>query len=246
MNTRSVIELTDRFAAELVPPPRDAADVCPVCRSWRDIQGPICSNCAEHAEQLGAPCVQVLPISLYTRPSPLRDWLRFYKEGNDTQREEFGQLLAAIVERFFIEQTAALTNWLGGVDAVCIVPPTKNPPSALRTALTRLPTGHMPDVMDVLERGAGNISHRRGSTDAFYLADPTIAGRSLVLLDDVYTTGATAQSAAVALRSAGVAVKAIVAIGRRINPGYAEGVGALWERQRELDFRFADPPFWSD
>ena len=65
-----------------------------------------------------------------------------------------------------------------------------------------------------------------------------LSGEAVLLLDDTWTTGANAQSAAAALRRAGAAAVAVVAIGRHINPEWgsnAHRLGAIpqpfdWER----------------
>jgi hypothetical protein len=54
-------------------------------------------------------------------------------------------------------------------------------------------------------------------------AAPVLDGRVL-LLDDTWTTGASAQSAAMALRRAGARSVAVVVLGRHINPEY-ESIG---------------------
>ena len=68
----------------------------------------------------------------------------------------------------------------------------------------------------------------------------------MLLLDDTFTTGATLQSAAFALRANGAEVLAGVVVARKINPNltFPESV-AIWDRQSGREFRFTDPPFWT-
>jgi orotate phosphoribosyltransferase len=72
-----------------------------------------------------------------------------------------------------------------------------------------------------------------------------VTGWGVLLLDDVYTTGARSQSAASALTLAGALVVAIVVIARRVNPAYKPGVQALWDRQRAIPFSFTALPWWA-
>lgn len=48
------------------------------------------------------------------------------------------------------------------------------------------------------------------------------------MIDDTFTSGARAQSAAAALHQAGAHVVAVVPVGRVINPGHAVHVLAYW------------------
>jgi hypothetical protein len=51
-----------------------------------------------------------------------------------------------------------------------------------------------------------------------FAADRGVAGASVLLLDDTWVSGASAQSAAVALRMAGARHVAVVVLGRHLNP----------------------------
>ncbi|ABC80013.1 ComF family protein [Anaeromyxobacter dehalogenans] len=61
--------------------------------------------------------------------------------------------------------------------------------------------------------GLGRAERARNVAGAF-LAGPAVAGRDLVLVDDVVTTGATADAAARALRAAGARSVTVVALAR--------------------------------
>jgi orotate phosphoribosyltransferase len=76
------------------------------------------------------------------------------------------------------------------------------------------------------------------------VADASTRDHRVLLLDDVYTTGARAQSAAFALRAAGAVVPAVLVIGRRVNPEWRDEVDVIWQRQTAIPFRFEDPPWW--
>jgi predicted amidophosphoribosyltransferase len=236
--------ITDEIAPELIPPPTDAPDVCPMCRSWRAEVDPLCWNCTRVHELLSRPCATVIPISLYCKPSPMRDRLTLYKDGDDRERAAYAPLIAAIVERFFIEHGNALIEAIGGWDVVTVVPSAdRQPPHPLGVALEALPTRHLHPASMLLARGPGDVDHNKMSDDAF-LSTEGVNGVRVLVLDDVYTTGATAQSAASALQLAGAAVGAVVVVARRINPDYKPEVRALWERQTALRFRFAESPWW--
>ena len=61
----------------------------------------------------------------------------------------------------------------------------------------------------------------------------------MLLLDDVFTTGARSQSAAYALEEAGAAVSAIVVVARRINLDWRPEVAEWWKRQLAIPFSWS-------
>ncbi len=73
------------------------------------------------------------------------------------------------------------------------------------------------------------------ASDEGYRVTQSVCGKSILLIDDTFTTGARLQSAASALQLAGADVVAAVVIGRVINPEFS---GALWERVSKMPFSF--------
>lgn len=129
--------------------------------------------------------------------------------------------------RFFAAQLRNLISTWGEIDGVCVVPSTKGVvPHPLSGVYESADVG-LP-LLDVLVRGEGPLRHRYPHRDGFE-CNAEGGGRRVVVLDDVYTTGATAQSAAYALKSAGYEVLGIVVIARRINPDFTPQVRNLWE-----------------
>jgi len=208
--------ITDAMAPELVVVPKDAEDVCPICRSWRNPTGKLCNNCDQAFRDLSSPCRFVIPISLYAKPSPMRDRLKYYKDPVESSHARYPAELSAIIERFFYEHDA-----VRGISAAFLDPPEL-----------------------LLVRGLGPLGHRVLS-DNGYVPTVDVRRRRLLLVDDVYTTGARSQSAASALTLAGAEVVAVVAIGRRVNPSWKPDVQAVWDRQAALTYNFEEPPWWA-
>jgi adenine/guanine phosphoribosyltransferase-like PRPP-binding protein len=60
----------------------------------------------------------------------------------------------------------------------------------------------------------------------------------VLIVDDTFTSGARAQSAASALTLAGAEVVAVVPIGRYLRPAFSQEAADLWERARAIPFSF--------
>ncbi|MHB8288598.1 MAG: ComF family protein [Acidimicrobiales bacterium] len=235
---------TDALAGELVPVPSDAPDVCPMCRSWRPSGSHYCNNCDQAFRDVSEPCPTVVPICLYSKPSSMRDRMTFYKDPKEPDHARYPNEVAAILDRYFFEHGGALADCIGGWDNACLVPSaTRLPPHPLELALMGLPASYVPERSALLQRHTGEVDHRKLSNDAYRpVAD--VSGHRILILDDVYTTGARSQSAASSLALGGAKVAGIVVIARRVNPAFNPGVRALWDRQKSLPFSFGSPPWW--
>lgn len=237
-----LIALSDELAPDCVAIPQHGSDVCPICRGQRNDTETLCESCARCESQL--PSVrQVVPMTLYAKPSAMRDRLRYYKDGEDlSDRRRLSREIAALVERFFYEHGDYLVGRYGKWDAVCVVPSTtREPPHPLERALARNAVDIRGPFEALLRRGPGEVAHRRANPQAFEpVAD--LAGRRVLLLDDVFTTGARSQSAAHALDSAGAKVPFIVVIARRINPDWRPEAAEWWASQLEVPFSWSTRP----
>lgn len=240
-----VTAITDALEADLIAPPLGpSATGCPICCDWLD-EAPNCSKCQAAEAELGQALTPVVPISLYFKPSVMRDRLTHYKNRRGPEDAQLATEVAALVDRFFLEHGAELQDRYGRIEASVVVPTRRREEHEhpLAAALDRLPATHVPRREDVLRLGSEAIERRTPRVDGF-VAEPSVRGHSLIVLDDVYTTGATAQSAACALKMAGAVVPAIVVVGRRLNPSLIDGVAELVRRQRARGFSFARSP-WS-
>jgi orotate phosphoribosyltransferase len=61
-------------------------------------------------------------------------------------------------------------------------------------------------------------------------------GEPVLLIDDTWTTGASAQSAAGALKAVGAGVIALVVIGRHVHDDYADNSARLQALPRRFDW----------
>ena len=243
---QALASLGDSLAPDCVAVPSHGPDVCPVCRGYRDETDDVCDSCAVCRDGLGAVC-PVVPMSLYAKPSAMRERLRNYKDSDDApERRRLSKEVAALIQRFFVQHGAALADRFGSWDTVCIVPSTdRQLPHPLVRALTDHDAVSCGPLAPVLRRAQGQIAHRKPNCEAF---EPItrVDGRSVLLLDDVFTTGARSQSAACALTDAGAVVPAIVVVARRINPGWRPEVEEWWKRQLAIPFSWSARSFDGD
>lgn len=226
----------DKLTENLVPVPWEGQDICPMCHSWKFTSELICGNCLQVTTELTFPCPKIMPISLYRKPSLLRDWLKFYKPGAEGFEQSYCSAIAAIFYFALVRQSRRLVQEVGGWDYLVVVPSTQ--PSESHPLEQQLKmVGLEEQLMRPLTRTEVPLGHRLMSDNGYAVADE-VEGRRFLLVDDVYTTGARSQSAASALQLAGGVVVAIVVIGRRINVEYNKITEEVWHRQQRKEFSF--------
>ena len=206
----------------------------------------MCSNCALVEEVLAATALALDVITLYRRPSPLREWLTSYKgrlDGSDPYIPEYEHNIQALLWQFFADHTPRLISRRGGLDCLVVVPSTnREPPHPLEKALATI---DLPaPVSTMLVRGPGELDFNKPAADGYKLVSHQSPKRVL-LVDDVYTTGAHINSAATALRSGGHIITGAFAIARRIRPEFHPDAQALWDQQTATAFTWQQGPIVS-
>ena len=187
------------------------------------------------------PCDLVVPISLSRLGGQLHTFLRAYKRSPYPQvRQEATYQLAALLTRFLRDHSGCIASNAGvpGWDGIVIVPSSQGGggPHPIENVLNlskSLSAAYMPS----LERGEGPLGFNVASNNG-YEVTRDVSQETLLVVDDTWTTGARAQSAASTLQIAGAQVAAIVPIGRLIDPLFNEESKLLWEQQRNIPFDF--------
>ena len=242
--TDDLISVSDVLEPELVPMPADAADVCPMCRSGRT-SSELCRSCTVTSGQVAYPCQMVIPISFYETPSRLRDRMHDFKEHADAAvRVAECRAVASILGRYVHEHGDALADRFGEWDASVAVPSTHHDDApVLQTAVESNFSGVLAPFERPLGRGSEEMKFLQASETGFAVHGD-VAGRSLLLVDDTFTTGARLQSAHHALVEAGAVIPAAIVVTRKINPSEEYGSLDMWQRQKTVDFDFASVPWW--
>lgn len=189
----------------------------------------MCFACRTVAQRLGLPLVPVCAVRLCPVPSATYRALWGYKEAPTAEARcsyaaHVRQLFAELVSCHAGCVRAALN---GAPDLVAVVPSTQRlGPPPLESVLD--PDGATGAAWPgatwapgALGRGAGTAGHMRPDARAFVVAESwraAVRGARVLLFDDVYVSGARAQSAAGALRVAGARAVVVAPAGRVVRP----------------------------
>jgi hypothetical protein len=212
-----------RRRARVYPPePPGRAGVCPVCRGPAAPGYPRCYQCARH-EQLGPGLLAdaVVPISYAVKGTAFAGDLWRYKAVREPSGAARASLLALLLA--FLHDHGACVWRQAGMTApgLLAVVPTgcgrPGPHPLLELAAPYLRLRPAPLVIRPGRQGRDPDETRfyteRGRLDA-----------DILLLEDSWVSGASAQSAAAALKRAGARRVAVIVLGRHLDP--ADRLGA--------------------
>ena len=198
--------------------PEPGPGVCASCRGPARRGYTHCFHCGLHAQTApGLLADVVAPVALAPKGSRLATDLWMYKSGRAGSREAGAGLLAMLL--VFLHDEVARVWQRPGVAAptcACVVPsgrgrPGPHPLRALARGCLALPWAGL------VARPGGDPWARDLDPGRFRAAQ-SLTGAAVLLLDDTWTSGGTAQSAAVALKRAGARSVAVVVLGRHLPP----------------------------
>ena len=216
----SVRELTALYENVMLGP-RRGSGVCGTCFNFTDGYAR-CYACDHGRLVLDA----VAPISYSVAREQLHHALASYKRLDGDVARRLGASLAAIVWRFLAEHERCLAQAAGTdrFELVTTVPSgdrSRDERHPLRWIVGELVAPTRVRYERLLWRSEVDVPQRSFSAKKFAAPTP-IDGRSVLLIDDTWTTGASAQSAAAALKTAGAGPVAAVVIGRHLNREWHE------------------------
>lgn len=211
--------LQERYGNVLAPPPAAGPSVCAVCRRGTDGY-PLCFRCNQHRRVLGTEAADVfVPISMAVAGMQLARELGEYKYNRvQAVRNDYTTGLASVLANFLRGHETCLAAAVGvdRLDLVTMVPGSKLGADAhpLAAVLGRRIGQTRTRYADALTAGGPNDRELR--PDHFTVTGD-VRDRAVLLVDDTWTTGASLQSAAAALKRAGAAKVAGLVIGRRLD-----------------------------
>ena len=192
------------------------------CRTCR---GPVgagfarCYQCELALSQAGSLLADtVAPIGYAVRGGPLAEDLRRYKSDRAADAPEAAARLRESLAAFLRDKGEALwreADMNAGPTAVAVVPSGQGRPGTHPLADMVLSCVALPPVRLCI---APEEIHTRGVNPRWVrVGDPVIDGDVLVV-DDTWVSGGSAQSTAAALKLAGARRVAVVVLGRHVNP----------------------------
>jgi len=166
----------------------------------------------------------VVPISWSMAAGPLHRALRGYKDDSlEDVRREASAGLAAVLDGFLARHEGCAAT-AAGVDAFTLVTTVPGRAERNRGPLRSLVRGCPATrgrFVRALSGEGGPVEPHRFAPGRFRALRP-VAGEAILLIDDTWTSGASGQSAAYALKRAGARRVALVVIGRHVNPGFGD------------------------
>jgi predicted amidophosphoribosyltransferase len=223
-----------RLGAELRAP-RHGSGVCVRCFNFTRERGyELCYACATSERHLDA----MVPIAYSVAHEQLHHDLVRYKRYADPWVEMAAARLALILGRFLAahEACVAAAAGAGTFDVVTTVPSgqaDRDEYHPLRRIVGELVASTAERHERLLRRSSVPVQPRVFDPSR-YEATRLLAGANVLLIDDTWTTGASAQSAAAALKAAGAARVGAVVIGRHLNREWFENDQRLHRLARPL------------
>jgi hypothetical protein len=210
-------------------------DVCSVCTTFTEGFG-TCYPCGHQTQFLDA----VLPISYSVALGQLHHALQTYKRGYPSGAGQIQLQLAAVLWRFLAEHEACLAHRAGvsHFDIVTTVPsssPERDEIHPLRRIVGEIVAPTRDRYRRLLMRSGTPVADRAVDPGKY---NPTedLHGEAVLLVDDTWTTGANAQSAAGGLKTAGAETVGVLVIGRHVNPEFAANKARLASLARPFDW----------
>lgn len=234
----TVAELSDPYSNFMLNPASPSEErVCPVCLTFLGEGYENCVSCdrvPHHADV-------VVPISYSVHFEQLHTALAKYKRDPvESVARRFEIELAAVLWRFLRDHEACVARAAGveAFDRVTTVPSgdvDRDETHPLRRIVATLVRPTSSRFVRALLRSDREVAERAVDVGKYTVVSP-VAGSSCLLVDDTWTTGASVQSAAGALKTAGASSVGVVVIGRHIHRDWGDNDARLRALPRPFDW----------
>ncbi|BEP13924.1 hypothetical protein acdb102_22350 [Acidothermaceae bacterium B102] len=213
----TVGQITAAYENFLVPVLEPGPGVCLVCGTSVSGTFPMCWQCGRTRDILRHRADAVLPIALAVKGGQLAYELSTYKNSpNEETRRQMRVGLAAVTWRMLADHEACLAQAVGAADfpiVTTVASTSGRADDPLGTIVGTL-VGATRDRYEALLAPSAEVPQGRDPHPERYLARRQLAGEDVLLIDDTWTTGSHAQSAASALKEAGAGRVGLLVIGR--------------------------------
>lgn len=209
--------------------------ICSLCHGPAAPGRRRCWSCMVVAGQLGS-LPPVVPLFLFGLGSPAHRALVGYKAAvTPAGRSAWHGALSELFARWLNDHAACLVG--SQPDALLVPVPSssggrsswqgRHPLEEVCRSATGLGDGFR--LAPVLGPGATSPRRLRARSDGFSVTDPdAVDGHTLVVVDDMFVSGARSLSAAAVLRGAGAQVAAVVPLGRLVRADHNAATAAFW------------------
>jgi hypothetical protein len=237
----TVEELSAPYENHLLPVLAAGPGVCRVCHTSNLEPYDTCYRCNENDGVLGQGADAVSFVALAVKHEQLARDLWVYKSDKpETIRRSVSAGLAAITWRWLSKHEQCLANAVGidEFEAVMTVPSAKGRVDHPLESMVRDVIGQTkPRFQQLLRANPDLQSEHYAQHGQFVMSGDLVRGTPALLIDDTWTSGGHAQSAAQTLREAGAGPVGIVAIGRHFQrqperPEYRESAEAYYRRAK--------------
>jgi predicted amidophosphoribosyltransferase len=230
----TVDQLSGPYANFMIGP-RPGPSVCRTCFNLT-LGYDTCYTCANGVSVVDA----AVPISYSIGGEQLHRALAGYKRLNGEVARRFTVELAAVLWRFLRTHEACVARAAGveQFDLVTAVPSSdafRDGSHPLYRIVGEL-VGPARDRYHRLLKRSGKESPARAFDPKKFVPVRPLEGQAVLLIDDMWTTGASVQSAAFALRAAGADCVATVVIGRHLNREWRENHRRLRDLAHPFDW----------
>jgi predicted amidophosphoribosyltransferase len=230
----TVAELTELYGNFMLGP-RPGPNVCRTCFTFTEGHEH-CYACGHQESSLSA----VAPISYSIAGGQLHHDLAGYKRLRGELARRLQVKVAAVLWRFLDDHEACVARGAAAsaFDLVTTVPSSsreRDERHPLRRIVGELARPTRDRYERLLTRSSVAVPERTFDVRKFEVAR-ALSGESVLLIDDTWTTGSCAQSAAAALRHAGAGTVAAVVIGRHVKRDWRENERRLSALARPFDW----------